>query len=113
MNGNRIPIPRSDAAAARKEWRKLGHERRREVVRLSKKGQVHSDPGVADVAYRWAISRVPLKKESRSARAAKGALLVLLDISTGGGPSLQELKARRVASRIIAATENSKRQNLD
>jgi hypothetical protein len=41
-----------DLRAAEKEWKRLGKARRKEVLRLSKHGEVHPDPRVAEIAYR-------------------------------------------------------------
>ena len=99
--------------AVQKSWWGLSLRQRREVSRLSKEGRVHPDPEVAETAYRWAVIQVHVGERNFLAKpsAAIPTALITLPLFGGtAGATIQYWKRVRMARRIVAVTEKSRKE---
>lgn len=113
---SRPSVSRRDAT---REWRQLSAGQRREVAKLAKLGKRHADGRVAAIAYRWAQAVLPpkdTKHRSWGANFLQFTLGAVVDGLTGGltdfaggvgGGIVYQWKVRRLAERIIGASENT------
>jgi hypothetical protein len=80
---------------------------------LSKEGRVHPDPEVAETAYRWAVIQVHVGERNFLAKpsAAIPTALITLPLFGGtAGATIQYWKRVRMARRIVAVTEKSRKE---
>jgi hypothetical protein len=49
-----MSVPNPEGTTARRAWRKLDEDTRRQVYALARQGKPHPDPTVAGIAYGWA-----------------------------------------------------------
>jgi hypothetical protein len=102
-------------APERQAWLALGLRRRRQVLRLARKGHQHPDAAVAKVAHQWAISVLSSQRDGNSSASAVNAAITdsILGVAgsavtgIGAGAALADATSssmeRRIARRIIAA----------
>lgn len=97
----------------RTAWIKLGVRRRRQVIRLAKRGRLHSDPVVAATSIAWASETLGVPLMAHSDWASAGLTAALLSWVPGGmdvagsglGVAGARWAERRVAQRILAAKD--------
>jgi hypothetical protein len=116
-DGRHAPYRTEDLKRAERKWRGLTRSQRKEVLRLSKRGQIHPDKPVADVAYQWASIKVHVGERNVMAKPAVAvplALIMLLVPGGGGwaGGTIQYWKTLRAARRIVQATERSRHADV-
>jgi hypothetical protein len=95
---------------ARKGWSALPWREQRRVSRLSKRGQLHPDPVIAETAYRWAVIRVHIAERDAISRPVAAILLAIVTLPLYGGTagiSIQSWRTVRMARRIVAVTEKN------
>ena len=96
---------------ARTAWIGLGLRRRRQVIRLAKKGQLHSDPIVAATSLAWAAETMGVQLSPRSDWVAAGLMEALVSLVTDNaglgsvslGAAGGRWAERRLARRILEA----------
>jgi hypothetical protein len=87
------------------EWRALGRARRREVIEMAKRGEVHYDPTVADIAYRWARARIGWGQVSPRGKSAVTWALIVIMYNLGPRGAGKAQWSERLAERIVTATD--------
>jgi hypothetical protein len=88
-----------------REWRALGRARRREVIQMTKRGEVHYDPTVADIAYRWARARIGWGQVSPRGKSAVSWALIVIAYNLGPRGGRKALWSEWLAERIVTVTD--------
>ena len=113
MNNAGPSFSEADWKAVQKRWWGLPLRQRREVSRLSKEGRVHPDPEVAETAYRWAVIQVHVGERNFLAKPSVSIPTALITLPLFGGTAgatIQYWKRVRMARRIVAVTEKSRKE---
>lgn len=99
----------------RQAWIGLGLRRRRQVLRLARKGRQHPDAAVAKIAHQWAVSVLSSQRDGNSSASAVKAAITdsILGLAgdavtgVGAGAALADATSssmeRRIARRTVAA----------